>query len=350
MKQRKKCMLYAGIVLLLIAALVGCGSKSTMPPSVTTSAATEISVQSDDVSEQNVTVRQGADYGVTLTATDISPSGLTLNVYRKEGGEDVGELSLGSRFVLERCVDETQLVASWEEVGTVTERVDWSAVAYRIPAQTKTELELNWTTIYGTLTPGAYRLGMALSERMEDGSVYGQNLNVSFRIPEQPFSGYGLTLADVPAEKMPPSYPAVNGNLRMTAEDVTACGLTLRFSHEILGGYFYHLERYDGEQWQRVPYLPGDPTVRMFCENLIRLIGQTVTESWSRVLTALPKIWEAGSLMPPIMPISRSRNNRIPRDTCRVPRVFCEFYLIFWRARTIYAVIYLILRGKWCII
>ena len=211
-----------------------------------------------DIAYPEVTAREGVKYGVSATVTKIKPTGLMLNYYRESDGESVGELFTGEWFALERCVDEKAYILNWEQVPllSTTSSFDWRAQAYLIPAQNKTMLTLDWQSLYGALDPGAYRLVKILHERTSEGEVYGIYQYIPFRIPEEPFVGYGLTLADVPPEQMPYADPLVGGDFRMTAKEVTARGATLCFSRKCIGGYGYRLERYNGNSWEAVPYLP----------------------------------------------------------------------------------------------
>ena len=72
--------------------------------------------------------------------------------------------------------------------------------------------------------------------------------------------GYGLTLADIPTEAMPTSSDA-ESDLIFYAENVTPEGMTLRFSHNFLGGYAYSLDRYDGIEWQPAKLRRGAKTI-----------------------------------------------------------------------------------------
>ncbi len=265
MKQKILASLFAAVLMLPL--LTGCGAENTSEKStlgsLTEKNSPKVTTTADGAAYPEITKREGASYGVSATVTKITPTGLTLNYYREAADETIGELFTGEWFALERCTDESGITLTWENVPLLltAENLGWRDAAYLIPEQNKTILTLDWTTRYGALEPGAYRLVKILYERTSEGELYGEYDYFPFRIPAEAFAGYGLTLADVPAERMPASDPVVNGDFRMTAEDVTPRGATLRFSHEIIGGYGYYLERYNGETWERVPALPIGATM-----------------------------------------------------------------------------------------
>ena len=250
--------------------LSGCGSENASVPDVSETkvgtqhdAASELTASAptaDSIVYPEVTMPEGAKYDVSATVTKITPTGLTLNYYRESEEKASGELFTGEWFALERCTGEGDWELVWEKVPPLPTAGNfaWRDIAYPIPAQNKTQLTVDWTALYGALDPGAYRLVKILYERTSEGELYGKYDYLPFRIPAEPFAGYGLTLADVPAEKMPISDPIVKDDFCMTAEDVTPRGATLRFSHGIIGGYDDYLETYNGETWERVPYLPLD--------------------------------------------------------------------------------------------
>lgn len=72
--------------------------------------------------------------------------------------------------------------------------------------------------------------------------------------------GYGLTLADIPAEAKPISSDA-ESDLVFYAENVTPEGMALRFSRNFLDDYGYSLDRYDGTEWQSVKLRRGADTI-----------------------------------------------------------------------------------------
>lgn len=202
------------------------------------------------------------NYGVTLTAKKVSATGATLTFYQ----EDVrlsGKLSSPEWYAIEVYVTDTAYSGHWERIDPrvrpavmMPAEEYYGCAAYEITEQNATRYSVDWSEMYGELPPGGYRIVKILRENAADGSVNDNYYYALFRVEDEKFAGYGLTLADVPVDQMPYASPLVEYDLRMTAEEVTPRGATLRFSHATSGGYGYFLERFDGENWQAVPYLP----------------------------------------------------------------------------------------------
>lgn len=93
-----------------------------------------------------------ADWGITLSVKDVTPTGMTL-VCSQSGGEITGELECGSDYSL--------LVNSngvWNAVPYLVDEVAWTAEAYDIPLDDSIEFELKWERLYGELPAGTYRV------------------------------------------------------------------------------------------------------------------------------------------------------------------------------------------------
>lgn len=93
-----------------------------------------------------------ADWGITLSAKDVTETGLIL-VITQAGGEPTGELEYGSEYHLEVLHD-----GVWEAVPYAREGV-WTLVAYRVPMDGTVEEDISWEILYGRLFPGTYRIG-----------------------------------------------------------------------------------------------------------------------------------------------------------------------------------------------
>ncbi len=285
MKKALTCLI---CVLLMLPCVTGCREISaaeaseTADKDVTMAEALETLGKDVTMAEEQNTFPKNLllrDCCVFMTAINVTPTGLTLHVYRDETEEDIGTLYLNSGLILERCVDETQPILTWETVP-VNGSDSLPLIVQSLDGQDKTVIEVNWETLYGTLPPGGYRMLRQVEAHTDTGEVYGQNIYTLFRIPEKPFAGRGLTLADVPAEKIPYASPLVSYELRITAQDVTPFGAMLHFSHVTIGGYDFYLERFDGEEWQKMPYLPSNPIERAVPAVAI-VIREPMSVDWS---------------------------------------------------------------------
>jgi hypothetical protein len=99
-------------------------------------------------------------WGIQLTATKITPTGMTL-VCKQSGGEPTGELFTGSYFVLEESINEQWLPV--EMTPSEYER-GWTAEAWLIPMNDTVEWTISWEWIYGELPEGDYRIGKKIMD------------------------------------------------------------------------------------------------------------------------------------------------------------------------------------------
>ena len=92
------------------------------------------------------------DWGLTLSAKDVTPSGLTL-ICSQSGGAPSGELMTGEDYYLIVWRE-----GHWRMVVPVIENYAWNSLAHWISKNTDTEFEIDWKWLYGELEPGTYRL------------------------------------------------------------------------------------------------------------------------------------------------------------------------------------------------
>ena len=105
------------------------------------------------------------NWGVTLTAKNASPIGMTI-VCTQSDYEVKGELFTGSSFSLSRLVD-----GEWKAVEYLPQEheVAWTSEAWIIPLEGTVEWETNWEWLYGELPQGRYRLGKGIMNLTEPG-------------------------------------------------------------------------------------------------------------------------------------------------------------------------------------
>ena len=106
------------------------------------------------------------NWGVTLTAKNASPIGMTI-VCTQSGYDVKGELFTGSSFSLSRLVD-----GEWKDVEYLPQEheVAWTSEAWIIPLEGTVEWETNWEWLYGELPQGRYRLGKGIMNLTEPGN------------------------------------------------------------------------------------------------------------------------------------------------------------------------------------
>ena len=131
-------------------------------PLVTTGAVWQYTPESEDT-----------DIGVSMDLSDITPSGSTIHFYRFTT-EKAGELSYGEPFVLER-----KNADKWEAVPRTIEEAAYTDIAYIIPENDTSEIETNWEWLYGSLSPGTYRV-RKLVYNVKDGKRSEHELTAQF--------------------------------------------------------------------------------------------------------------------------------------------------------------------------
>ena len=108
------------------------------------------------------------DWGVTMTAEDITPVGCTV-VIRQNGGNPTGELIFGEDFWVE-----IQTASGWMEFPA-TKIPDWVAVGYFLPKENETQWECTWEWLYGALPQGTYRIGKDIMDSRAPGDYDQQD-------------------------------------------------------------------------------------------------------------------------------------------------------------------------------
>jgi len=169
----KKCIRLI-LTILGIVSMIGCGKTTNMDAK---SPSQNYSVFRTDENEEIITSGaeikdiqheplKDVDWGITLTAKDITPAGLTL-VCSQTGVEVSGELNTGSDFSLSKYID-----GVWEKVEYLPQEYEiaWTAEAWMIPLDDTVEWEVNWEWLYGKLPEGHYRIGKPVMNLIEPGN------------------------------------------------------------------------------------------------------------------------------------------------------------------------------------
>ncbi len=103
--------------------------------------------------------------GLSFTLKNISSTGATLVFRNYDADAPTGDLEYGDDFLLEIQKD-----GVWEEAPIPLEgNYAFNSIAYAIPTEGSSEQELNWEWLYGTLTPGTYRIKKSILDFRESG-------------------------------------------------------------------------------------------------------------------------------------------------------------------------------------
>lgn len=134
--------------LLCVLALAGCTSDADQLPAQENPSAT-----SNNGEQANVATP--TDWGITLKAQNVTPTGLTIEC-EQSGGENVAELNTGSYFVIQAQED-----GAWVNVEYLPQEYDlaWTQEAWGILKNSTTTWNVKWEGLYGKLPAGTYRIG-----------------------------------------------------------------------------------------------------------------------------------------------------------------------------------------------
>lgn len=103
------------------------------------------------------------DWGITLSARNVTAKGLTL-VFDQSGWRPTGRLIYGREYHLQTFKN-----GEWVQVEPIVEELVWTSEAYVLPINGSKKIRIDWSNIYGTLQPGLYRIGKGISDHRGPG-------------------------------------------------------------------------------------------------------------------------------------------------------------------------------------
>lgn len=112
------------------------------------------------------------DLGITLSVSNVSPTGLQLTS-SVDTANTIGTISAGSEFYLEVQTD-----SGWLVVPMLYEH-QWQWDNQKIHEDQRT-WHIDWTSIYGELAPGNYRIQKPFTITSNDGAVKTYSINEEF--------------------------------------------------------------------------------------------------------------------------------------------------------------------------
>lgn len=116
------------------------------------------------------------DWGITLTAQNVTSTGMTL-ICTQSGGIAAGSLETGADYTLEVSTDGK----IWSAVEPLSEPV-WDMMSRLIPREESVEWEINWEWLYGELGAGQYRICKTITLYGESGALKSQFYCAEFEI------------------------------------------------------------------------------------------------------------------------------------------------------------------------
>ena len=117
-------------------------------------------------------------WGIQLTATDVTSSGLTL-VCKQSGGQPTGDLQTGGRYWLE-----VQINNQWVPVEMTPSKYEraWTDEGWIIPMNDTAEWDVDWTWLYGELPVGYYRIGKEIMDFRVTGDYDENSYYANFEV------------------------------------------------------------------------------------------------------------------------------------------------------------------------
>lgn len=107
-------------------------------------------------------------FGITLSARDVSETGLTL-VCTQSDFTPRGKLQCGESYELEVYQNETWQPVSPTMCALPRADIVWHSIAYEIPLNDTVTWKIDWQYIYKTLPPGKYRICKEITDFVAPG-------------------------------------------------------------------------------------------------------------------------------------------------------------------------------------
>ncbi len=117
---------------------------------------------------------------VTMNAVDVTPTGCTLTIYGSGGS---GILEIGERYTIERFVKSNGTGRWVNEVAQMV--MSWEDMAYLIDPELGIQIELDWESVYGTLSTGHYRVNKQFTDYRAPGDYDQYEIYAEFDITEK---------------------------------------------------------------------------------------------------------------------------------------------------------------------
>ena len=116
------------------------------------------------------------EWGVAMSVEDVSPTGLTA-VFDYTNPILTGELTYGEDYHLQRLSN-----GEWVDVEMLAEENAVITIAYAVPPNSTSRHSVNWSSIYGELPSGTYRIGKSVSLSTAPGTYENRVLYAEFSL------------------------------------------------------------------------------------------------------------------------------------------------------------------------
>lgn len=117
------------------------------------------------------------DWGITLNAQNVTPSGMTLTCTQSGGELLQGTLQTGTPFSISKLEN-----GHWHPVEPLQKDICWTMEAWNIPCEDTISWTINWEQIYGILPPGTYQMEKTIMDYHSPGNYEEQTHYAEFTI------------------------------------------------------------------------------------------------------------------------------------------------------------------------
>jgi len=124
----------------------------------------------DVIPEKKISEVENPDWGLTLTASNVTSTGMTLT-FTQSGGHPTGEyLMSGWYYFIEVSKD-----GQWTKVELIKEVNAWVDEGWMIPLNGSFEMaDFSWEKQYGALPAGQYRMGKRVNDGLDYATFYAE--------------------------------------------------------------------------------------------------------------------------------------------------------------------------------
>lgn len=132
----------------------------------------------DEIPEKKISEVENPDWGLTLTASDVTSTEMTLT-FTQSGGNPTGEyLMSGWYYFIEVFKD-----GQWTKVEPINEVNAWVDEGWKIPLGHGLSIsEVSWKPLYGALPAGQYRMGKRVQDVRGPGDYDYATFYVEFTV------------------------------------------------------------------------------------------------------------------------------------------------------------------------
>ena len=116
------------------------------------------------------------DWGVTFSVSNVTPTGMVLTCTQADGDYS-GQLATNVGYYLERQTD-----SGWEIVSKTNDEYVFQGAGIEISRDSVHSWTIDWSNIYGELSPGTYKLNKPVMERKDRQIIRVYHYSIEFVI------------------------------------------------------------------------------------------------------------------------------------------------------------------------